>query len=312
MSIKKRHAVALLLVLAAAPFIPTQALAHGKKAVKMVVTAAIVSDKGMGVYEEMARYFSIKLGWDVKIVSGLSYSETDHLLDKGAVQIGYVCGLPYIHKLAEGKYELLAVPIMALKKGTYPDAKGYENTPGKYYSYTIVHKDSPIKTWSDLKGRTYAFNDMNSNSGYNLPRAKLASIGAKGWDYFSKVIVSGSHEESIRLVASKTVDASSVDSLVLDYDRFIKDPAAANVLIIEHLGPAGTPPVVISKKAHPSIKQKLKPVMLNMHKDPEGKKILEKALTLRFDPPNDKNYDDIRGYEKQAKTARFVDFKYEN
>lgn len=308
MSINKRHAVALLLLLASASFCPTQASAQEKKMVKMVVTAAIVSDKGMGVYEEMARYFSTKLGWDVKIVSGLSYSETDHMLDKGAVQIGYVCGLPYVHKLMEGKYELLAVPIMALKKDAYPDVKGYENTPGKYYSYTIVHKDSPIKTWSDLKGKTYAFNDMNSNSGYNLPRAKLVSIGAKGWDYFSKVVVSGSHEESIRLVANKTVDASSVDSLVLDYDRFIKDPAATNVRIIEHLGPAGTPPIVISKKADPSIKQPLQAVMLNMHKDPEGMKILEKALTLRFAPPDDKNYDDVRAYEKQAKAAGFVDF----
>jgi len=309
MLIKKRHAVISLLLLASAPFVSTHALAQEKKAVKMVVTAAIVSDKGMGVYEEMARYFSRKLGWDVKILSGLSYSEADHMLDTGAVQIGYVCGLPYIHKFAEGKYELLAVPIMALKKGTYPDAQGYENAQGKYYSYTIVHKDSPLKTWSDLKGKTYTFNDMESDSGYNLPRAKLISIGAKGWNYFSKVIVSGSHEQSIRLVANKTVDASSVDSLVLDYDRFIKDPAAANVRIIEHLGPAGIPPVVISKKANPFIKQPLQAVMLNMHKDPEGKKILEKALTLRFDPPNDKNYDDIREYEKKAKAAGFVDFK---
>lgn len=309
MLIKKLHAVISLLLLASAPFVSTQALGQEKKVVKMVVTAAIVSNKGMGVYEEMARYFSKKLGWDVKIVSDISYSEADHMLDKGAVQIGYVCGLPYIHKFAEGKYELLAVPIMALKKGTYPDANGYENAPGKYYSYTIVHKDSPIKTWADLKGKTYAFNDMESDSGYNLPRAKLVSIGAKGWDYFSKVIVSGSHEESIRLVANKTVEASSVDSLVLDYDRFIKAPAAANVRIIEHLGPAGIPPVVISKKADPSIKQPLQAAMLNMHKDPEGKKILEKALTLRFDPPNDKNYDDIREYEKQAKAAGFVDFR---
>ena len=309
MLIKKRHAVISLLLLASASFVSTHALAQEKKVVKMVVTAAIVSDKGMGIYEEMARYFSRKLSWDVKIVSGLSYSEADHMLDTGAVQIGYVCGLPYIHKFAEGKYELLAVPIMVLKKGTYPDAQGYENAPGKYYSYTIVHKDSPLKTWSDIKGKTYAFNDMESDSGYNLPRAKLISFGAKGWNYFSKVIVSGSHEQSIRLVANKTVDASSVDSLVLDYDRFIKDPAAANVRIIEHLGPAGIPPVVISKKADPFIKQPLQAVMLNMHKDPEGKKILEKALTLRFDPPNDKNYDDIREYEKKAKAAGFVDFR---
>ena len=43
------------------------------------------------------------------------------------------------------------------------------------------------------------------------------------------------------------------------------------------------------------------------HKYPEGKAILAKGLVQRFDPPNDKNYDDIRKYEQQAKDAGFVD-----
>lgn len=280
-----------------------------KKTVKMVVTAAFVSNKGMPVYEEIANYLAKKLGWEIKVVSGLSYSEADRMLDEGLVELGYVCGLPYIHKFAEGKYELLAIPVMALKKGAWPDVKGYEDVPGKYYSYTIVHKDSPLKSWADLKGKTYVFNDKGSNSGYNLPRNKLVQLGAKSWEeYFSKVIVSGSHEESIRLVARKMVDASSVDSLVLDYDRSINDPDALNVKVIEHLGPAGIVPVVISKKADRTIRKTMQDAMLSMHEDPEGKKILGKALILRFDPPDDKNYDDIRKFEKDAKDAGFKDF----
>lgn len=303
----------MLLVLAAlvsAPaWISTPALAAAKD-VKMVVTAAFVSDKGVTVYDDLSAYLAKKLGWSVKVVSGLSYSEADDMLDKGSIQVGFVCGLPYTHKFAEGKYELVAVPVMGLKKGTWPDADGYENVPGKYYSYTIVHKDSPIKTWADLAGKSYAFNDMGSNSGYNMPRYKLVKLGAKGWDYFSKVVVSGSHEESIRMVANKMVDASSVDSLVLDYDRSIQDPAAQNVRIIEHLHPggAGAPPVVISKKADPEIKKLLADTLVGMKDDPEGKKILEKALLLRFDPANDANYDDIRKMEKAAKDANFKDY----
>lgn len=281
------------------------------KEIKIVVTAAFVSEKGMAVYKDLADYLSKKLGWNVRVVSGLSYTEADEMLEKGMIQVGGVCGLPYIHSFAQSKYELLAIPVMALKKGRWADAPGYEDVPGKYYSYTIVHKDSPIGSWAELKGRKYAFNDMNSNSGYNMPRYKLVQLGAKSWnEYFSKVIVSGSHEESIRLVANKTVDASSVDSLVLDYDRHISETNAMNVKIIEvlHPGGAGTPPMVISKKAEPSVKEKLTDALLNMNKDPEGIKVLEKALMLRFDPPNDSNYDDIRKMEKAAKDAGFKDF----
>ena len=282
------------------------------KSVKIVVTAATTSLKGVPVYGEIANYLAQKLRWNIKVVSNLSYAEADNMLDKGIIQVGFVCGLPYIHKFAEGKYELLAIPVMAMKKGVFSDANGYEDIPGKYYSYTIVRKNSPLKTWADLKGKTYAFSEMASNSGYNLPRAKLVSLGAKDWKYFSKVIVSGSHEESIRLVATGAVDASSVDSLVLDYDRFVNDEAALNVRIIEHLGPAGIPPVVVSKKADPSIKKALMDAMLNMHKDPEGERILAKAMVKRFDPPNDRNYDDVRKAEKMAKDSGFVDYKEEN
>lgn len=278
----------------------------------MVVTAAIVSDKGLSLYDDMARYISSKTGWKVEIVSGLSYQEADDMLDKGIIQVGYVCGLPYTQKFAEGKYELLAMPIMAMKKGRFPDARGYENIPGKYYSYTIVHKDSPYKSWHDLKNRTYAFNEINSNSGYNMPRYKLIKLGAKSWqDYFSKVVVSGSHEESIRLVSRGVVDASSVDSLVLDYDRHIGDADALNVRIIEHLhkGGAGIPPVVISKKASRGIKPVLQKVLLNMHRDRQGRKILKHALTRKFVKPDDANYNDVRKMENAAKKSGFNDFK---
>lgn len=283
-----------------------------KTRIKMVVTAAIVSDKGMSVYDEMAAYISRKTGWEVEVISGLSYDEADEMLDKGIIQVGYVCGLPYTHKFSEGKYELLAMPVMAMKKGRFPDAKGYEDIPGKYYSYTIVRKDAPYNSWQDLKGKTYAFNEINSNSGYNMPRYKLVQLGARSWqEYFSKVVVSGTHEESIRLVARGIVDASSVDSLVLDYDRHIGDVDALNVRIIEHLhaGGAGIPPVVLSKKASPSLKSAIQKILLNMHKDPKGKQILNKALTLRFIKPKDSNYDDIRKMEQAARKAGFRDFE---
>lgn len=312
MKIAKHMAMAAAVVLAMVAVAPSSALsADPSKEVKMVVTAAFVSDKGIKVYEGMAAYLTKKMGGDVKVVSGLSYSEVDEMLDTGMIQVGFVCGLPYTHKMAEGKVELLAIPVMAMKKGTYPDVPGYEDVPGKYYSYTIVRKDSPIKSWADMKGKSYAFNDMGSNSGYNMPRAKLVQLGAKGWDYFSKVVVSGSHEESIRLVARGAVDASSVDSLVLDYDRSLKDPDALNVQVIEslHPGGAGAPPVVISKKADPSIKKNLQEALTNMHKDPEGQKLLADALVARFDPPNDANYDDIRKMEKDAIAAGFKDYE---
>ena len=278
--------------------------------VKVVVTAAFVSESGISIYKKITDYISKKLGVPVSIVSGTSYKESQQLLKHGVIQMGFVCGLPYTHELANNNVELVAIPVMSMKQGRFADAPGYEDIPGKYYSYTIVHKNANLKSWQDLKGKRYAYNDQNSNSGYNMPRYKLVQLGARSWDeYFSNVVISGSHEESIRLVAQGVVDASSVDSLVLDYDRHLGRTDALNVKIIESLFPggAGIPPVVISSKAPAGLKEKLTDILVNMHRNELGKRILALALLSRFDAPNDQNYNDIRRMEQAARQAGFRD-----
>lgn len=97
---------------------------------------------------------------------------------------------------------------------------------------------------------------------------------------------------------------------MLDYDRSIKNADALNVKVIEVLGypqGAGVVPVVVSNKTDPRIASALQTALLNMHREPEGRRILQKAMITRFDPPNDKNYDDIRQMEKAAHDAGFRD-----
>lgn len=276
----------------------------------MIVTAAYVSERGMDVYKELGEYLGKKTGYKTSLVSGTSYEVADLLLKKGHIQVGFVCGLPYTENVEKGIYRLLAMPTMKNQTGNHPDARGYGGIPGKYYSYTIVQKDSAITSWSELEGKSYTYSDKKSNSGYNMPRYKLLQMGYSSWnDYFSRIVVSGSHEESIKLVANGSVTASSVDSLVLDYDRSIGDKNALNVRIIEHLfdGGAGIPPVVISNQAPKGMLEKLQKALLTMHHDPVGRIILDKALIEKFLPPDDRNYDEVRKYKKEAQKRRFVD-----
>jgi len=281
------------------------------KTIRMVVTQAYVSKAGLPVYQEMADYFSKKTGYHVKVITGLSYDEADALLASGKIDVGYICGLPYVQNLDKNIYEMLAMPVLGLEKGTYNDAPGYSDKPGKYFSYTIVRKDSPYKTWADIKGKTYAFSSLTSNSGYNMPRNRLIELGAKSWeDYFSKVVKSGDHQESIRLVAQGIVDASSVESLVLDYDRKIGEANAMNVRIIDAFPNkgAGAPPIVVSKKLDAAVKKRLQDVILSMHEDKDGKKVLKNAMLKRFIKPDDANYNDIRTMIANANRVNFMDW----
>lgn len=270
--------------------------------INIAMTAAFVSEKGIGVYEEIGDYIEKKTGLKVEFVSGLSYATINAMIESGAAQMAFVCGYPYILS-HDGKEnpptKLLAAPVNAMPQ--------YKGEP-KYYSYIIVRKDSPITKFEDLKGKTWVYNDDISNSGYNMPRAKLVSMGETE-GFFGKIVKSGAHEESIRMVSAGEADASAVDSLVLDYALAEKEPYASEVKIIETLGPAGVPPVVYSSKLDEKKAQKIKQALLGMKGDTEGKAILDKAHLLEFVHVEENNYDDIRAMANSAKEAGFMEIK---
>lgn len=285
----------------AAPQASAETGGEVSRPIRIVMSAAFVSESGVGVYEQISKYLAEKAGLKTEFVTGLSYKTINEMLTSGAVDCGFVCGLPYVllHDRPDPAADLLVAPIMK--------AARYKGQP-KYYSDLIVRKDSPYQTIHDLKGTTYVYNDELSNSGYNLPRYRLVQLGLTS-GFFGKVVRSGSHEESIRMVASGKADASFVDSLVIDYDREKKLGHAHEVRVIESVGPAGICPLVVSTKLPPDVGEKLRKHLTTMHDDPVGRKILDDALLDRFAVVDDKNYDDIREMKEAAEKVGFTTIK---
>lgn len=79
-----------------------------------------------------------------------------------------------------------------------------------YYSVMVVRADSGIKTLTEMKGRSLAFADPNSTSGYLIPSATLKTKGVNLTDgaYFSKTGFSGGHEQGVVAVLNKQYDAA--------------------------------------------------------------------------------------------------------
>lgn len=267
------------------------------KPIRIVMSAAFVSDSGLSIYTDIFDYLGKKLNRDIDFVSGFSYESINSMLDSGMVDVGFICGLPYVMKKdrPQPSVELLLAPVMKSSK--------YQDRP-IYFSYVIVNKDSDFNKFTDLKGKRFVYNDEISNSGYNMPRAHLIDIGETS-AFFDKILRSGSHEESIRMVAIGEADVTAVDSLVYDYDLETNPKYVAQTKIIKILGPAGIPPIVISTKTPPSLRNEIRDVLKNMNNDPVGKKILEKALVDRFTVVDDSNYDGIRIMKNKAKTSGY-------
>jgi phosphonate transport system substrate-binding protein len=79
-----------------------------------------------------------------------------------------------------------------------------------YHSIGFARADSGITSLDDMKGKTFAFADPNSTSGYLIPLVELPQAGysMEPGEFFGDVVFSGGHEQSIVGVANGDFDAA--------------------------------------------------------------------------------------------------------
>ncbi len=231
-------------------------------------------------YQDLIDYISTKIGQPVEMEYRKTYDEMDRMLEGGRVDAAFICSAPYVEDKSKFGVELLAVPQV--------DGKPF------YKSFIIVHKDSNIESFDDLKGRGFAFTDPKSNSGRLYPVYLLAKKGERIDDFFAKYIYSYSHNKSVELVAKKEVEGAAVESLIYQYMVKNQSPYVSQVRVIGQSPDFGIPPLVTTATVPIFIKEKIKEIILNMDQDQEGKKILNSMLIEKFVRAEDSNYDSVR------------------
>jgi phosphonate transport system substrate-binding protein len=76
-----------------------------------------------------------------------------------------------------------------------------------YYSIGFARKDSGITSMEEAQGRSFAFADPNSASGYLIPRVELTEQLGTLEEFFGEVKFSGGHEQTIVGVMNGDFDA---------------------------------------------------------------------------------------------------------
>ena len=76
-----------------------------------------------------------------------------------------------------------------------------------YFSVMYTRTDSDITSLADMEGRTLAFADPNSTSGYLVPRAELIGMGIDLDTYFAETGFGGGHEQAVVAVLNGQYDA---------------------------------------------------------------------------------------------------------
>ncbi|MDF1792266.1 MAG: phosphonate ABC transporter substrate-binding protein [Thalassobaculaceae bacterium] len=145
-----------------------------------------------------------------------------------------------------------------------------------YYSVMYVRADSPYKTLDDLKGKTLAFADPNSTSGYLVPSYELKTSGYDPKAFFSKTGFGGGHEQAVVAVLNGQYDAgvtwtSGVGEKAAGYSRGnlrkMVDKGALNmddIRIIWQSNLITNGPVVVRKAVPQTLKDQVRGILVSL------------------------------------------------
>ncbi len=201
---RRIHAIALLAIMAAAsawlaPSKPAAAQASAASAKGEPLRFAVGPyqkdrEKNDATYRPLADHLAAQLGRPVQLrtvdsweglAKSLANNETDLALmgPWGYVLANHMAGAQVVSTIL------------------------YDGKP-EYFAIMITHPNSGIKSVADLKGRSFAFGDKGSTSGYLIPFHYFMTQGIDPEKYFSRVTYT-THQAIETLVTSGQLDAGA-------------------------------------------------------------------------------------------------------
>lgn len=241
-------------------------------------------------------YAEKKLGVKVKLFQASDYAGVGQALMAGHLQMARIGGAGYASAWldCDGCIEPLVT------------TEGLDGTTG-YFSILTVRADSAYQSLDDLKGKSIAFADPNSTSGYIVPMVSLTKAGIDPKHYFGKTSFSGGHEQSVLALLKGTYDAvftwtSEGDSfgnlrMMMDKGLLQRD----QVRVVWKSDPIRNPLLAVRKELPEQMKKDIAQMYFDM--ETENKDVLRAAAqgdVRRYVPVTHADY------ETQVEARKFL------
>ncbi len=155
-------------------------------------------DKNDATYKPLANYLASKLGREVQLRTVDTWEGLAKSLANGETDLALMGPWGYVLANHEAGAQVISTIL-------------YDGKP-EYFAIMVTHPGSGIKSVTDLKGRTFAFGDKGSTSGYLIPLHYFMTQGINPETYFSKVLYT-KHQAIETQVAQGVLDAGA------DYNR---------------------------------------------------------------------------------------------
>jgi phosphonate transport system substrate-binding protein len=231
----------------------------------------------------LKRYLEQALGKSIEIIVTTDYSSMIEAMRFGRIEVAYFGPLSYV--LAKSKAPDIEPFAVGVSKGS-----------PTYKSIIITRADGPVKSLSDVKGKTMGYGDFASTSSHLIPRALLARHGIfADTDY--KYVLLGAHDAVARAVQSGQVQAGGLSQEIFKSLLAKGSIDGDKVIVLAESDPIPNYPITMQGYLVPELKTAIKAAFLEL----KDKEILKTFRAEAFVATDDHAYDILR------ETAKVLD-----
>lgn len=244
------------------------------------------TDPGRMLRESAAlvEYLERETGAKVELTIPTNYAAVVEAVGAGQVDVAHFGGFTYVQA--------------ASRHGARPLVQ--RDRDRDFHSVFITQPDSPVNSLGDLKGRTFAFGDVNSTSGHLMPEYFMRQAGVDA-DVITKAVYTGGHDATALAVANRKVDAGALDELV--FERMTREgKLAADGVRVFYTTPPYLDYVWAARKGlDPKLAESFAGALLKLDAADAGhKRVLDILSATKYVRADDADYERLRLAAREA------------
>ena len=274
---------ALLLVVLCALALSVPVPSVAADGLHLVLTPSQKPTDLLATGEEFARALTKLTGIPVRVTVASDYAAVIEALRNRTADLAFVHPVGYVLASREAKATIVVRNLWHGKSS--------------FTSRIYVRRESGLKTLEDLRGKTMAFIDPASSSGYTYPMVLLIQRGlVKDRDpktFFREVLFAGAHDAGMRALLNGHVDALA--SFDMAREQYLKDPAERERIIYIAETPE-IPEAGVAARAglDPATFAKVREALLQIRAPAYGELLRRLYEIDGFAPADDRDYDPVR------------------
>lgn len=270
---------------------PAQAQTSSIRELRIVFIAYSNPDQLIEDVKPVVDYLKGELKLPVKHFVAGDYAGVVEALRNSSADVGFMGPLQYL--------------LAHQEAGAYPILGEVYNGRPTYLANIFVRKDSGINQPSDLRGKTMAFVDPLSSSGYMYPLDIFVGQGLienkdQAEAFFKKIYFAGGDEQAISAVLNKFVDAAGVGEYA---SKLLRPEVRDQVTTIAESRPIPSHCVVVRKDLAPDLVQRLQDALYALNEG-TNRSLLKQLYNV--DGYVKVNHENYREVEKLAMKYGFM------